>query len=334
MNSNTALPLKSTKSAAEDVVLAVDLGGTHLRAALVDRTGKILTQIKKETPKGDSPECVLESLVEAERECRSSRGAANPRVIAASVVVPGAVDKANAVVVQAPNLPYLNNFGLKRALEKKFARPVVLENDANAAAMGEMWLGAARGCRNVICVTLGTGVGGGVISDGRLWRGSDGSAGEIGHTAVDPFSGLKCKCGNEGCLEMFASATAIVRMANENLPKFPDSTLNKQEITAERVYEAGREGDELAISVFDRVGLYLGIGVATLINLLNPEIIVIGGGVVNGWKLFEGSMREQVAARAFRPQLGKVRIVPAECGDNAGLLGAAKLAFDTRGLHD
>jgi glucokinase len=247
-------------------------------------------------------------------------------------MVPGTVDKANAVVVQAPNLPCLYNFPLKQALEEKFGYSVVLENDANAAAMGEVWLGAARGCRDVVCVTLGTGVGGGVILDGRLYRGSDGSAGEIGHTALEPFSGLHCLCGNEGCLEMFASARSIVRMAREGLARFPDSALHGQTITARRVYELGVEGDELALSVFERMGTYLGIAVANLINLLNPEIIVIGGGVASGWSLFDEPMRQQIAARAFKSQLGKVRIVPAECGDNAGLLGAARLAFDVKHL--
>lgn len=311
-------------------VLAVDLGGTHLRAALVDSTGQILAHLKTETPKESTAGCVVKALATARRECLRNLNDAQAMVIAASVVVPGTVDKAKAVVVQAPNLPCLKNFGLKLALEKEFGWPVVLENDANAAAIGEMWVGAARGCRNVICITLGTGVGGGIIMDGNLWRGSDGSAGEIGHTAVDPFSGLLCKCGNEGCLEMLASARAIVRMANEKLSEFPRSLLHSGEITARRVYEAGLERDELALTVFDRVGMYLGVAVGNLINLLNPEIIVIGGGVVNGWKLFERTMRQQVSTRAFRAQQGKVKIAPVECGDNAGLLGAARLAFDSR----
>ena len=321
MNSSTQQPTQS----ANPVVLAIDLGGTHLRAALVDSNGRILKQTKRDTPKGDSPACIVNAILETDRELRLD----NERVVAASVMVPATVDKAKAIVVQAPNLPCLDNFGLKQALEDKLGRPVVLENDANAAAVGEMWLGAARGFRNVICVTLGTGVGGGVILDGKLWRGSDGSAGEIGHTSVDPFGGLQCKCGNEGCLEMFASGTAIVRMANESLQDYPESTLRGIELTAEKVYEAGLQGDELALSVFDRVGKYLGVGLVTLINLFNPEIIVIGGGVVNGWSLFEKPMREEITARAFRAQIGKVKIVRAECGDNAGLLGAAKLAFES-----
>jgi glucokinase len=242
-------------------------------------------------------------------------------------MVPGTVDNQNAVVVQAPNLPSLTNFPLKAVLEERFGWPVLLENDANAAAVGEMWLGAARGCRDVVSVTLGTGVGGGVILDGKLWRGAHGSAGEIGHTTVDPFSGLKCKCGNVGCLELFASATAIVRMTRENLPQFPQSVLNREELTAERVYDAGREGDELALSVFKRFGTYLGIGLANLINIIDPEIIVIAGGAVNGWDLFACDMRREVNERAVRVTAQQVKIAAAECGDNAGLLGAARLAF-------
>lgn len=241
-------------------------------------------------------------------------------------MVPGAVDSDQAVVLQAPNLPSLVNFGLKAALEQRLGWPVLLENDANAAAVGEMWLGAARGCRDVMSVTLGTGVGGGLILDGKLWRGSHGSGGEIGHTAVDPFSGLKCKCGNTGCLELFASATAIVRMTREKLSSFPESGLRHGELTAKKVYEAGRAGDELALAVFKRFGMYLGIGLANLINLIDPQIIVITGGAANGWDLFATEMHRQVEERAFRSISQQVKIARAECGDNAGLLGAARLA--------
>src|ERR1044071_1357604 len=272
---------------SERIVFAVDLGGTHLRAALVDDTGRILKQHKQDTPKGDSANDIIDALVRVS-ECWGCR---ELPVVAVSIMVPGAVDCANATVVQAPNLPSLVNFPLKAELEQRLGWPVYLENDANAAAVGEMWMGAARGCRDVVSVTLGTGVGGGVIYDGKLWRGSHGSAGEIGHTTVDPFSGLKCKCGNTGCLELFASATAIVRMTRENLALFPESgfpesPLKSEELTAVKVYDAGRNGDELALAVFKRFGMYLGIGLANLINLIDPQVIVLAGGAVNGWDLF------------------------------------------------
>ena len=307
---------------SERLVFAVDLGGTHLRVALVDDHGRILQHLKQETPRGDSPEEILDALASAARawDCESKP------VVAASIMVPGAVDSDKAVVVQAPNLPSLINFQLKAELQRRLGWPVFLENDANAAAVGEMWLGAARGCTDVVSVTLGTGVGGGVILKGRLWRGSHGSAGEIGHTTVDPFSGLKCKCGNTGCLELFASATAIVRMARE---------LGMKESSAEEVYDAGRKGDKQALTVFTRFGMYLGIGLANLINLIDPQVIVITGGAVNGWDLFATEMYRQVEERAFRATAQQVRIARSECGDNAGLLGAARIAFqDLEDLHD
>src|SRR6185295_12544683 len=308
---------------SDSLVFAVDLGGTHLRVALVDETGRILKQLKQETPKGDSADCIINALASAAEQWSDEK----QRVIATSIMVPGAVDSEKAVVLQAPNLPSLVNFGLKAALEQRLGWPVFLENDANAAAVGEMWLGAARGCRDVMSVTLGTGVGGGVILDGKLWRGSHGSAGEIGHTTVDPFSGLKCKCGNIGCLELFASATAIVRMTRETMSSFPETSLQSADLTAEKVYDAGQKGDELALAVFKRMGMYLGIGLANLINLIDPQIIVITGGVVNGWDLFSGEMYRQVEERAFRTTAQQLKIAPAECGDNAGLLGAARLAL-------
>ncbi|HEX5886402.1 MAG TPA: ROK family protein [Pyrinomonadaceae bacterium] len=310
------------------VVFAVDLGGTHLRVALVDDTGKILQQLKQETPKGDSPQGVVDALVRAAQKWDSEQRS----ILAASIMVPGAVDSEKTVVVQAPNLPSLVNFELKAVLEQRLGWPVLLENDANAAAVGEMWLGAARGCSDVISVTLGTGVGGGIILDGKLWRGAHGSAGEVGHTTVDPFSGLKCKCGNTGCLELFASATAIVRMTREKLSSFPDSVLKTENLSAVKVYEAGRNGDELALTVFKQFGMYLGISLANLMNLIDPQVIVVSGGAVNGWELFAPEMYRQVGERAFRATAQQVTIARAECGDNAGLLGAAHLAFRLTGL--
>jgi glucokinase len=309
------------ESVSPDLVFAVDLGGTYLRTALIDGAGKIRHQAKQRTPKGDSPDCVVNALVAAAGEGTPSQ------IVAGSIMVPGTVDNDNARVIQVPNLPSLTNFPLQSVLEERLGWPVLLENDANAAAVGEMWQGAARGYRDVISVTLGTGVGGGVILDGKLWRGAHGSAGEIGHATVDPSSGLKCKCGNIGCLELFASATAIVRMTREGLSRFPDSELKSEELTAARVYEAGRRGDELALSVFKKFGTYLAIGLASLINVIDPEIIVIAGGVVNGWDLFADHMQQEVNERAVRATALQVKIAAAQCGDNAGLLGAARLAF-------
>ena len=309
-------------SSKRALIFAADLGGTHLRAATVDKKGKIRFRIKQNTPQVKDANAIVDAIVAAVHEAGGVDG-----ISAVSLVVPGTVNVQEGVVVKAPNLPCLNGFHLAAALTEELNVPAILENDANAAAVGEMWQGAAVGCNTIICVTLGTGVGGGIILDGKLWRGVDGAAAEIGHMCVDPFGGVACTCGSRGCLEVFASATAIVRMTREAMPRYPDSILQgKENRTAEAIFEAGQEGDELALEIFRRMGVYLGIGLANLINILNPEMIVIGGGVVNGWDLFEKHMHQQVEERAFPLLAARVKIERAKCGDDAGLLGAARLA--------
>jgi len=308
------------------LIFAADLGGTHLRAATVDRTGRIRSRFKQNTPQASDVNAIVHAIVAAVRECQ--RQASKEEISAVSLVVPGTVDVEAGAVVKAPNLPCLNGFQLAAALSSQLNLPAILENDANAAAVGEMWQGAGVGCKTIICVTLGTGVGGGIILDGKLWRGVDGSAAEIGHMCVDPFGGVACTCGSRGCLEVFASATAIVRMTREASPRYPESVLQgKEDRTSEMIFEAGQQGDELALEIFRRMGVYLGIGLANLINILNPEMIIIGGGVVNGWNLFEKHMHQQVEERAFPLLAERVKIVRAKCGDDAGLLGAARLAL-------
>ncbi|HEX8144872.1 MAG TPA: ROK family protein [Pyrinomonadaceae bacterium] len=309
------------------LVIAVDLGGTNLRAATVDSEGRIHERVKNPTPKADRADEIVQALVEAARECQSRSGERGKEISAISVVVPGTVQIENGIVTKAPNLPCLDGFRLGAALESELPWRAVLENDANAAGVGEMWQGAGRGARTIICVTLGTGVGGGIILDGELWRGIDGSAGEIGHIGVETL-GVPCTCGSRGCLERYASATAIVRMAHEAQTHYPRSQLHtREELTAKSIYQSGVEGDELALEVFRRMGRYLGAGLASLINVLNPEMIVIGGGVAAGWELFYPHVREQVDERAFPIPARRAQIVRAECGDDAGLLGAAHIAF-------
>lgn len=308
------------------LIFAADLGGTHLRAATVDRNGNIHFRFKQNTPQETDATAIVDAIVAAVRECQKQDGGAE--ISAVSLVVPGTVKVEEGAVVKAPNLPCLDGFRLGAALSSRLNLPATLENDANAAAVGEMWQGAAIGCKTIICLTLGTGVGGGIILDGKLWRGVDGAAAEIGHMCVDPFGGVACTCGSRGCLEVFASATAIVRMTREASPRYPDSILQgKEDRTAKMIFEAGKQGDELALEIFRRMGVYLGIGLANLINILNPEMIVIGGGVVNGWDLFEKHMHQQVEERAFPLLAARLKIVRAKCGDDAGLLGAARLAL-------
>ena len=310
-----------------ELVIAADLGGTNLRTATVDAKGRVHERIKHSTPKAERADEIVRAIVAAARDCEQRSAARGEHICALSVVVPGTVQMENGVVTKAPNVPSLNGFRLAAALESELRWPAVLENDANAAAVGEMWQGAGRGYGTIIMVTLGTGVGGGIIVDGELWRGIDGSAGEIGHIGVEP-AGVACTCGSRGCLEVYASATAIVRMASEALSRYPRSPLHKGgELTAESIYRSGLEGDELALEVFRWMGFYLGIGLASLINVLNPEAIVIGGGVADGWDLFIGHVRGQIVERAFPIPARRARILRAERGDDAGLLGAARIAF-------
>jgi glucokinase len=321
-------------TSAESVLTFVaDLGGTHLRAAIVDCGGKIHHRLKQSTPAATSPAEIVQVLVAAAHECerQSKQEQDGCRISAVSVAVPGTVDFERGVVLTSPNIPCLNGFQLGAALGAQLKLPAIVENDANAAAVGEMWQGAGRGYSHLVCLTLGTGVGGGIILSGELWRGADGSAAEIGHIGVDPFAGVQCACGSRGCLEVYASATAIVRMTREAQPHYPSSALLTDDVTSERIYQAGLAGDELALDVLRRMGVYLGIGLATLINLLNPEIIVIGGGVSNGWDLFESHMNQQVIERSFPLPAQSVKITKAECGDDAGLLGAARLAMKRAG---
>lgn len=314
----------------QEFVFAADLGGTHLRYAIVDDQGQIHFRQSQPTPRTEKPDEIVHALLAAARECERQLVALRGTISGVSVAVPGTVNVPQGLVVKVPNVPALDGFQLAAALESELGWPVLLENDANAAAIGEMWCGAGQGYSTIICVTLGTGVGGGIILDGELWRGADGSAGEIGHIGVDPFAGVPCPCGSQGCLEVYASATAIVRLTREAKPRYPLSVLQpEQDLTAEKVYQAGKEGDELGLDVFRQMGIYLGIGLASLINLLNPQVIVIGGGVANGWELFEKHMHQQVIERAFPLPASSVKIVQGRCGDNAGLLGAAWLAFAT-----
>ena len=318
---------------APRLAFAVDLGGTNLRAALIDEQGQIHFRLRQRTPQTGDHDEVVEVLVAAARECENYARQSQNSVAAGCVVVPGTIDSLNETVIQAPNIRALDQFPLRSVLQEKLGWQVLLENDANAAVIGEMWLGAGRGFKTIACLTLGTGVGGGLILDEKLWRGADGTAGEFGHAAVDPLGGVSCKCGNEGCLEMYASATAIIRMTKEARPRFPQSPLfAREDLTARDVYDTGVAGDPLALEVFERVGTYLGIAFANLVNVLNPEMIIIGGGVANGWGLFEKRMREEVSNRAFPVPAARVKIVAAECGDDAGLLGAAQLAFESAGI--
>ena len=309
----------------KEIVIAADLGGTNLRIAAIDRDGNILHRARRATPRSERADEIVSLICEAAAECLENLK--KEKVLAIAAAVPAILNIEDGIILKAPNVPSLNGFRFSKALENALNLPCVLENDANAAAIGENWLGASKDFKNSIMVTLGTGIGGGIMIDGRILRGADGTAGEIGHICVEPF-GVPCGCGSRGCVEQYASATAIVRLARELEGNYPKSELpEKSKLSSQEIYEAGLSGDELALEVFRRQGFYLGIALAGLINVLNTEVIVIGGGAAAGWDLFVPQMFEQIRQRTYREASERAKITRAALGDDAGILGAARLAF-------
>ncbi|HUI66799.1 MAG TPA: ROK family protein [Nitrospirota bacterium] len=309
-------------------VIGVDLGGTNLRTAIVGPDGEILDKLKEATRAGDGWTKVVARLIDnikRQLEIGAQRGA---KVFAVGVGAPGVILVDKGIVVKSPNFPDWNNLPLKSELEKALNIPVFIENDANAAALGEKWRGAGQNIRSMIHLTLGTGVGGGIILDNKIWHGADGMAGEIGHMTLIP-DGRQCGCGNTGCLEMYASARGIVQSFREELEKQKLHTAEAlKEVTSEKVYQAAREGDAVARRVMKDMGRMLGIGIASLINIFNPERVVIGGGVKDAWPLFIGATHEEIMKRAFQVPAERTEIVPSSLGDDAGMVGAAAVALE------
>ena len=310
----------------EKIVLAVDLGGTNLRVASVGAAGKILHFAREATPRDPNPLKIVQAIGDLAGRCIAGLEDGG-QVDAIGVAVPATLDVSRGLVYHSPNLPMLNGVDLGTQLERLTGLRVVLENDATSAAIGEHWRGASRDSMLSICVTLGTGVGGGLIINGEPHRGPDGTAGEIGHICVEP-NGHPCGCGSWGCIEQYASATAVVRLAKEALERFPGSGLNGLAIlTARDVYEAYSNGDVMAAETFRQMGSYLGLALAGLINTLNPETIVIAGGLSAAWDAFVPHVSDQISKRAFHEPAARAKLVRAELGDDAGILGVARLAL-------
>jgi glucokinase len=300
-------------------VLGSDVGGTNLRVALVNSSGEILLRERCPTPKGTDGDAIVDALVSLARACWP----ADIEIEKIGVAVPASgMDYVGGIVTRSPNLPGLNGLRLAEKVNEHLGLDCRIENDATAATIGENWLGASRGFSNVLGITLGTGVGGGIIMNGSVLRGPDGTAGEIGHMSIVP-NGRPCARGSHGCLEQYASATAVVRMAVENGVK----GTARGDLTAEQVHDAALCGDPSARKTFDTMGYYLGVALSGVVNLLNPEIIVLGGGLSGAWDTFIDPVREEIWKRAFREPALRVKLVRAGLGDDAGILGVARLAF-------
>lgn len=315
----------------ERFVVGVDLGGTKIHTALAAEAGNILaeTRIPTETAKG--PAHVIGRLVATIEQVRQQAGVASESIRAVAVGAPGPLDAAAGVVHFAPNLRW-RDVPLKKYLQERVPTEVRIDNDANLAALGEHIYGAGRGVKNMVYITVSTGVGGGLILDGRLYHGASDAAGEIGHIAVQP-DGPLCGCGARGCLEAVASGTAIAREARRLVASGRGRCIlaaagdKADAISAVTVADAAAGGDPEAAAIIASAARFLGIGVANIINLLNPDMIVLGGGVMEiGEPVWQG-VKLETEARALDAARERVQIVPAGLGRRAGVLGAVALAL-------
>lgn len=318
--------------------IGVDLGGTNLRIAAVDENGKLLEKLTLGTEVSRGRDFVIGEMCNA-IETLSGKFRSLGELAGIGIGVPGFIDMAAGTVMASPNLPDWTRFPVRDVIEKRLGTQVILENDANSAAMGEKWLGAGREVEHMAMYTLGTGVGGGLVFHGRLWHGMTGMAGELGHFNVYA-DGHPCGCGSRGCLEQYASATAIVRMAREAImrndatPELEHLAADPAQFTSRAIYNLVLQGDPAAKAVFDSVGKALGIGVGGMVNALNLPMYVIGGGVASAWDAFAPAMFEELKFRSSIYSLSspdqvehqKSTIVTrALLGSDAGLYGAARL---------
>jgi glucokinase len=324
----------TTSQSNDPIFIGIDLGGTTLKGALVTSEGEIIHEIRIDT-EHKSPEALFSQVVESALALRNDDRAGG-RVAAIGMGIPGLVNRKTNRVEVMPNLPALTDIDIPAELSRETGLPVVLDNDANAAAYAELQVGAARGRRNVFFVTLGTGIGAGLIIDGHVYRGAAGFAGEFGHMTIDP-EGIECGCGNIGCLETIASGPNIVRRTRERLYRDRTSSLSRlavprdREFTAEDIARAAQQGDEMAQVMMERTGMFLGIAIAAVINLLNVDMVVMGGGVMEAGDLILKPTIKETRRRAFPPSFNSCDIVIARLGPSAGMIGAALLARDQAG---
>jgi glucokinase len=314
---------------ADACVIGVDLGGTKLLAGTVDAELRVHHRAYRLSRR----DAVVETIVEAVEEARE---AAHGEVLAVGVGVPCLVEPGSGVAMACNHLPLID-VPLRDLLAERLGLPVVVDNDATAALVAEWRYGAGRGARNVVILTVGTGVGGGMVVDGRIVRGATGAAGELGHIVIDE-SGPACpgNCPNHGCLEAFVSGPALALEGRVRAEAEPESGLGRalaagREITGPLVTELAHDGDATARAAVGALGGHLGVGIASLVNVFNPEVVVVGGGLVAAGELLLAPARAVVAERALVPARDQVRIVPARFGDESGMLGAAALAFEVAG---
>jgi glucokinase len=311
----------------EKMIVGVDLGGSKINAILSDARGNISKQVLKDTLAKEGPDAVISRVIACIKQVASSTN-----IVGIGIGAAGACDVESGIITLSPNLPGWHNVQLRDIIQREYNIPVYLDNDANVAALGEYYFGGVTGVANLLYVCIGTGIGGGIIIDGQLYHGASGSAGEIGHMTID-INGTRCPCGNFGCWETLASGTALAREAVKQIKAgaqtsildFADGQLD--EVSANRVFLAAKEGDRLAKEMISQTGYYLGIGLVNLINIFNPPLILIGGGLARMGQMLLEPASKVVNERAYELPAGAARIEMARLGADAEALGAVALVL-------
>ena len=309
-------------------ILGIDIGGTKSIVGVADKSGNILAQKRIFTPNTLGPDANIAMILSAADEVIKMSGR---KIAAIGIGCGGPLDRKSGTLHKVSNLPGWQGLCLTEIFSRQFGAPAYLDNDATAGAMGEVVFGAGRGVDCFAYFTISTGIGGGIIIDGKPYRGCGENAGEFGHTKILP-DGPKCNCGDKGCLEALASGTAIARIAREGLNAGAKSVLMDSDVTAELVAHAASEGDKFACEVWSQAMYYLGIGIANVVNILNPRLVILGGGVTNAGDMLFGPVRRVVNERAMSALAVDVEIVPAANGDLVGLMGAFAVALDACGV--
>lgn len=308
--------------------IGIDVGGTNVKIALVTGEGQIVYSNSVPTRAEMGYEYTVNNIKGAIYELMKETKTETKDIEGIGFGFPGQVDCDNGIVKLLPNIPGWVNVPIAKLIEDEFHIPTRIDNDARCAALGELYAGAGKGCKNLVCVTVGTGVGSGLIINGKVVRGASNAAGEIGHIKLQMHDGPMCGCGDTGCMEAFVSAPSIVAMAKDYInggksAKFRE--LANPEISAYIVAEAAKAGDKVAQRIFKKMGEYLGIGLASVVNLLNPERVIIGGGVADAGEIFLEPVRRTLKERAMEIAGGAVEVVPAQLGNTAGVIGASLL---------
>jgi glucokinase len=314
------------------LILGVDLGGSKILTAVVNSRGEILSSDESVTPATSGRELVIQSIVDSAYSALKQASVAMSEICAVGVGAAGISNPEAGILFTSPNLPGWRNVLLRDIMQEKLGKKTFIINDANAAALGEFYFGAARGARNFIYITISTGIGGGIVIDGEIYTGAIGVAGEVGHMTIDD-DGPVCNCGNKGCWETLASGTALTREAKKRINAGVKTSILKyaegdiEKVTPQVIHRAAEQGDNVAKKLIARTGYYVGVGVANLINIFNPELIIIGGGLSNiGDMLLEPAFKT-AGERAFKESFQSVRFASAELGRNSGVLGAAAFAL-------